>query len=60
MRFCFLVGFSFALKLFKLFLCETLVFVIIGSFEDLVHRPHHIDLISELNFSEFSFLFFSF
>lgn len=55
-----LLGLDFALKLFNFFLCETLVFVIIGSFEDLVHRPHHINLISELDFSEFSFLFLSF
>ena len=55
-----LLGLDFVLKPFKFFLCETLVFVIIGSFEDLVHRPHHINLISELDFSEFLFLFLSF
>lgn len=55
-----LLGLDFVLKPFKFFLCETLVFVIIGSFEDLVHRPHRINLISELDFSEFSFLFLSF
>ena len=55
-----LLGLDFVLKPFKFFLCETLFFVIIGSFEDLVHRPHRINLISELDFSEFSFLFLSF